>query len=379
MILINFKYIFITKRLICFLLVCFCLINTKAQVNLFNELKPNTFKLFVAGECHLKKDYTQIYDVIMQLYQKQGVRRVVLELPVEHQLNANDFLLDSIEQQNKIYLNKYSINKEEDYYIFMNKLRIFNTKIKEDSNKIQVVFPDITSVLYNGLQKIGYFKQKGETENQTIIKLLSKIKDIKLFFTRSNISKKRVKRIRQLKSLLDSYPLDFKNLYLDDYQNVSYQINLLYKTQQVYLKYNGNFPDSVRERFVYEHIYNSYKANPNVNYFAEYGGVHTIINYDVRKSTGNFYNLDNSMTSLLNSPNELKGKIYNMLFYYNKVDAKTSACAGTIDIDDKPVFSDKELQKYSNLNNSKYLYIPVTELERAEELKKHIKMIIFVN
>lgn len=375
--------LFKNKTIFIYLLLVFSY-TTKSQVFLSLPIQQNQYKLYIVGERHELKNEEYMFDMIMQTYKNNNVRKAFIELPKEYELEANKFLLDTAGTVVNMEFSGHIITyyHEVEFLNFLNKLRLFNKQIKDSTNKIQLIFSDITFSIYNGLYKIGRYKPLGETENQEIVSLLSKIGSVKLFFTRNNISKKRIKRVNKLKQLVDNYPNDFKNLYLSDYDEMVNQINFLYKTQKVYIKYKSHFPDSIRERFIFENFYNAYKKNPNINYFAEYGNSHVVTNYNVKQYFLTNYNelieIENSMCTLLNNTPELKGKICNMLYYYNEIYPNTSKPYGAMKIHGRAILTDAEMNKYKN-STSKYLFIPVAELEQYQELKENIKMLIFIN
>jgi hypothetical protein len=157
------------------------------------------------------------------------------------------------------------------------------------------------------------------------------------------------------------------------------QINFLYALKETMVKYHGNVPDSVRERFLYENILFEFKRSPDAGYYAQFGGLHTFINYDLRKFHYDMFNFEHSMIDRLNRTKELSGAIYNMLYYYRETTTRASDCNSIIKFNQQTLFSGSELNVYNNKSKDRFFIIPIQDLERGKELKEYIKAVIFVN
>ena len=335
------------------------------------------YLFYFTGECHTKKDYKYTFELIKHLYITNKVRRVILELPQEYEFVLNQYINDSTskDSDNIFLFEKHHIQKQIEFYQFIEKLRLFNHSLEKE--KISIVCPDISKTVDYAFYKIGLIKMLGVTHNEYVNKYIDNALTVKRIHLTNNQYKKTVKNIYNLKTCLEIFESDFKDLYKENFLAVKREINCLYKVALAYQKYKV-IPDSVREQLIFESIMDDYTRNIGICYYGNYGQLHTILNCNLNYATSGNIQVNKSMTQRLNETEELHGKIATMPYYYLNNDSSSIACR--LKIFGKNILTTEEELKFRNtLNANECFYLSTRYQLTRKDLKNMFNFIIIKN
>src|ERR1700740_1294657 len=181
------------KIIIAFALLFFA--NARAQttdVTFLRELK-DSIKFYFSGEFHSNTNYESRYELLMTLYANNNVRVLILEAPKEFEFNLNRYITTAdtdayYVRQYHNYLRPVGRYQFDDY---LKKIKAFNEGLKDPTQKISILCPDMNLFLSNALFKLDLIYSDGTTSDKDILKYLKKAGRVGLFSNpRKNTNKK---------------------------------------------------------------------------------------------------------------------------------------------------------------------------------------------
>ena len=361
------------------IIIGFTMSLSKAQTSDLSFLKDkkDDYKFYFSGENHSHTNYTNRYELLTTLYVNNNVRTLVLEAPQEYEFYFNQYITTA--DTDTYYLtifHKYTFMRTpEEFDNYLKKIKQFNEAIKDSSQKITIICADRISSLPSGMYRFSFIYQDGNTNNKALLKYIEKAGRIGMKSNARKNSKRKIRVVYKLKSLLDANEQDWKDLYLDNFNMAKRAINSLYRHAKVYNEHKVmSGPD--REKMIYQNILEAYNENPNVSYYGNFGQAHTLLNCNPSIIINNPFNFTSSMANELNKTAGLVNKVFSMPYYY--LGMSKTFTVDEVTYTNKDYLTPEEKEKYQKQfdKEGKFIYVPLNQLKKKDELQNMFHYLI---
>jgi hypothetical protein len=343
-----------------------------ANLNSFDK----TTRLFLTGECHLKRDYSHMFSLFQQLHDSNHVCKIILEFPQELELGFNKYINDpSPDKQKYVEIFAAQLMKDEEgCEAFLEKMRLFNLSISDPRDKVFIVCPDVSRSIVSGLLTVLAATNLSDINNPEIDRCIGKIFKLRLRHFNDNQYKKAVVLVYELKDYMTTYESDFKAIYKTDFEAMKKKIDCLYLATLEYQTHT-EISDSTRERLMFQYLTQEITAHPGLNYYGNLGLYHIMLNCSLEDITRGGLQVEKGLAQSLNEVPELKGKIVSMPYVYCRNDALRESCRWKIS--GKYPLEKEEEEKYALLSDdTAYYIVPSKKLVNSKSLEDKFQYLI---